>query len=212
MKVYVKHFKPNPMIEELITQLAQVVNSQNGRIYTNTNLRFNPDVCHAACIWFQHVLAENPIEEAVNKLAQLDKNTLFVSQKEATANPKIIHETIKNARDKGYLTDGDIEALTYLYNNWKQPDAYSDNTNEVAQGLVASITNTEPNKLLFMISNKDENHVICISNKSGEIIIYDPNIGVIVLSENDLNTATGLIVMILQWYAREMKLNQFAFN
>lgn len=200
------------MIEDLITQIAQIVNAQNGKFYTNTNLRFNPDVCHAACIWFQHVLAENPIEEAVNKLAQMDKNTLFVSQKEATANPKIIHQTMVNARDKGFLTDGDIEALTYLYNNWKQPDAYTNNANEVAQNLVASLAINTTKVLLYLSSDKDENHVICVTIKSPELIIYDPNIGVIVLNENDTNTATGIFVMILQWYAREMKLNQFAFN
>ncbi len=201
-------------IDELITKVLQVVNTQKGSFYTSTKMRDNPDVCHAACLWFQHNLATSNALNALTLLDNTDKATLKAAQAEAIKGTTIPGEMVRAARASGkVITDEDIAALTYVLGHWTQPTNYSDRTPDVVNAIITAMRTNSDKLLIYMTPAKGgTGHVICITRNVGGVMIYDPNMGVISAPLNQPDFWGSVLTMILQWYSREMQLTQVGFR
>ena len=62
---------------------------------------------------------------------------------------------------------------------------------------------------MVYMAGQGPGHVMCIVRQVGAILMYDPNLGVIVLPLRDTDELTGILNTIFQWYANNEQLNIF---
>lgn len=201
-------------IDELIRNLLALVNSCSGSFYTSTHLRHNPDVCHAACIWFLSNMPKIGLRAAVTQLDSMDKSTLKKAQEYVMNAPKTPRLMLEKAMGSGKgVSDKDIEAIDFMINYWGQPNVYSENIHEVVMSIARAMRSTADRLVVYMRPGMGgAGHVICLARNVGGIVIYDPNIGVMTFQLSNVDAWRGVLATILNWYSLEMKLTFFGYR
>jgi hypothetical protein len=201
-------------IEDLMRSLIGYVNAHHGSFYTSTNLRDNPDVCHACCIWFLTNVARDGIQPTLARLASLSKSTFRVTQQHVLGGSAQPSRMLRQARGSGRgVSDGDVDAIEYAIAYHQQPTAYiGDIVTFVANVVVAMRTAPQDGMIIYMRgSGGGAGHVICLRRNVGGILIYDPNMGVMTARLAETDTWSEILRRTLRWYRENMDLQQFGY-
>lgn len=203
-------------MDELIAELMKLVNLNHGSVYTSTNLRDNPDVCHACCMWFIHsITSGKSVTDTIQYLDSTPKSTFAILQKQMCLGPSIPKKMLTQAKNSGRQTGSeDVNAIKYLIEVHSQPkprEYISDVVTLVANLVVSFSTQSMESILIYLNSDKGGGHVICIVRNVGGVLIYDPNIGVISVQMSNRNCWSDVLRRIIKWYKTNMGLNKFAY-
>lgn len=199
-------------IEELIKLIDVTVKKLHGNMYTGKNLSDNPDVCHACCTWFLAAFEKKkPLKDIVDFLDKTGKDTFKLAQEQVSKGvkqPKAVLEIVMKSNKN--ITKEDKSAIEAMIAHYSQPKTYKKDKMKVVAEITEAMR-TKEDRLLIYIRGKGGGHVICIARNVGGVAIYDPNIGIITAALKDTDTWGGVLTMILGWYEKEMKLDEFAF-
>jgi hypothetical protein len=197
----------------LVALIRLTVELCHGKVHTGRRLSENPDVCHAACNWFLNTVRNKGAVAAIAGLSIISKDTLKVSQRHAAEGPAMVRKAISNAiRVRGQMAPKDeMAALRYLMKHHSQPDPNSWSNDYNAVGARVSEAMKRNDAVMIYIHSNNGGHVICVCGNVGGVLVYDPNIGVINLPARQRGALANVISLILSWYAKEMKLDSFAF-
>ncbi|MEE2732591.1 MAG: hypothetical protein VYA55_17350 [Pseudomonadota bacterium] len=203
-------------MDELIAELIRLVNSNHGSVYTSTNLRDNPDVCHACCAWFIHnVTSGKPIASILQDLDSTPKSRFAMLQKQMCLGPSIPKKMLTQARSSGKgVGDSDVAAIKHLINVHSQPrpgEYIQDVVTLVANLVVSFSTTSMDSAMIYLSSDSGGGHVICMVRHVGGVLIYDPNIGVISIQMSNRDCWADVLRRIIRWYKTNMGLNKFAY-
>jgi hypothetical protein len=198
-------------MDKLIALIVRYIRSRQGSVYTSTRLRNNPDVCHAACIWFMDYCKRISLMSAIAKLDQLNKHTLKRTQQQIGRGPTMMRELVNQVRNSNQMvSDEDISTLSGLLDQWRQPTDYTSSRSAVVRQAIRSMRTTADRVMIYMRGHSGAGHVICIVRNVGGVAIYDPNIGVITARLTDVEGWGAVLGMILEWYAKNMGLTLVA--
>ena len=194
-------------IDQLVALLASLVRTYNGSLFTSTHLRDNPNVCHASCEWFLHNAPILGGREAISELDQMDKNTLVIAQQHAGQGPSMTDEL------RGIVGGGFSALLNPAFaavqDHHRQPvDGDYQDAGPAAKAIVTTLR-MHADKVMVYMAGRGPGHVMCIVRQVGAVLMYDPNLGVIVLPLRDTDELTGILNTIFQWYANNEQLNIF---
>ncbi len=202
-------------IDDLINYLNQIITAHGrGTFHTSPNLQSNPDVCHAACLWFLNRVTRQNLRTALFGLQTLDKQSLKIMQRNIVNGPNMLSKSVKRVKSslKGY-DDNDLSALQGMVDHWDQPDFYDDNVNDVVANIIRAMRTRSDRLMIYMLDRDGgPGHVICITRHVGSVVIYDPNIGVIVYQLRETGAWGQILKMILDWYSCNMRLTRFGFR
>lgn len=115
------------------------------------------------------------------------------------------------------LSDDDIDAINAMIAHWQlpPPSSYSTNVQDLVNIQIknAVLKTAVKQFMIYILPDVGSTgHTICMAINGGGLIIYDPNMGVMAIPLNKPDVWSGTLVMILQWYAREMKLTKAAIK
>jgi len=200
-------------IDDLIRVLIGYLRQHHGSFYTSTNLRNNPDVCHAACTWFLHNVQTRGPQGAISFLDSTDKSTFKATQKQVTSGPKLPSQMLSQVRGSGKgISDQDITAIQFAIDHHRQPTNYlSDVTTVVANLVISMMTGQQDGMMIYMLGGSGGGHVICLRRNVGGILIYDPNMGIMSARLAETETWAHVLRSILSWYRDQMGLTRFAY-
>ena len=200
-------------IEDLMRSLIGYVNAHHGSFYTSTNLRDNPDVCHACCIWFLTNVARDGVQPTLARLASLSKATFRVTQQHALGGTSQPSRMVRQVMGSGRVASrADRDALEYAIAYHEQPATYiGDVVTFVANVVVAMRTSPQDGMIIYMLGSGGTGHVICLRRNVGGILIYDPNMGVMTARMAETDTWSEILRRILRWYRDHMDLQQFGY-
>jgi hypothetical protein len=200
-------------IDKLISVLVAFLNNNHGSFYTSTKLRDNPNVCHAACLWFLNNVARLGIGDALAYLDQTDKAAFQQAQQAALASGSMPKQVLQQARSSGKaISDKDIEAPEYVLASHSQPTKYLTSiTTVVANFVIRFLTGTNDGAMIYMAAEGSGGHVICVRRHVAGLLIYDPNMGVMSCRLADSDTWAEVLRRILGWYKDNMGLTRFAY-
>lgn len=201
-------------IDALIKILMGFLNERHGSFYTSTNLRDNPDVCHASCLWFLEHVATDGLMETLSALSSMSKSTFKLAQKHAISGPKMPKQMLDKVRSSGRnISDKDVQAIQYAISAHQQPRSYiGDVTTFVANVVISMMTSSQDNMMIYMLGGgSGAGHVICLRRHVGGILIYDPNMGVMSARLADTDTWAEVLRRILSWYRDQMQLTRFGY-
>lgn len=200
-------------IDQLIALLIGFLRARHGSFYTSTNLRHNPDVCHACCIWFLTNIARLGVIETLTTLDSMSKSTFKQSQSHALAGPSMPKKMLAQVRGSSHAHSGtDVAAIQYALAYHQQPASYiGDVTTVVANIVISMMTSGQDGMMIYMLGGGGAGHVICLRRNVGGILIYDPNMGIMSARLADTDTWSEVLRRILNWYRTEMDLTRFGY-
>lgn len=200
-------------IDELIKILIGLLRAHHGSFYASTNLRHNPDVCHACCIWFLTHVATDGITRTIATLDSMSKSTFKVSQRHALTGPSMPKQMLEKVKSSLHAhSNADIQAINYALAYHGQPSSYiGDVTTVVANIVISMMTSSQDGMMIYMQGGSGSGHVICLRRNVGGILIYDPNMGIMSARLADTDTWAKVLRRILYWYRDQMQLSRFGY-
>lgn len=199
-------------IDDQISNLIGFLRLHNGSFYTSTNLRDNPDVCHASCMWFLTHVATDGVQRTITYLDSTNKNTFKVSQKHAISGPSMPSKILDKVRNSGLkILNSDVQAVQYALDYHQQPASYIGDVTTVVANIVISMRTSSQDGIMIYMTGGGAGHVICLRRNVGGILIYDPNMGIMSAGFADTDTWAEVLRRILSWYRDEMQLTRFGY-
>jgi hypothetical protein len=119
-------------------------------------------------------------------------------------------ETVTRVRGR-LARNKETDALRYLCEYHRQPDPTSFSTDYYTVGTAVSEAMKFESGVMIYLSGRNSGHVICVCGSVGGVLVYDPNIGVISLPARERDALAKIVRLIMGFYAKEGKLNSFAF-